>query len=119
MMFSISTYFYINNIINISQQLGLSLRALYGDDKEVVGNLFQVSNQLTLGFSEEEIIDNLKSAVTDATIETLAPIQTRFNQVMADKAYLESVYRTGAERASRIAERTLAKLMKKIGFIAK
>ena len=55
----------INNIINISQQLGLSLRALYGDDKEVVGNLFQVSNQLTLGFSEEEIIDNLKSAVTE------------------------------------------------------
>ena len=55
----------INNIINISQQLGLSLRALYGDDKEVVGNLFQVSNQLTLGFSEQEILDNVKSAVTE------------------------------------------------------
>ena len=55
----------IANIINISQQLGLSVRGLYGDDKEVVGNLFRVSNQLTLGFSEQEIIDNLKSAVTE------------------------------------------------------
>ena len=55
----------INNIINISQQLGLSLRGLYGDDKEILGNLFIVSNQLTLGFSEQGIIDNLKSAVME------------------------------------------------------
>ncbi len=56
----------INNIINISQQLGLSIRASYGeDDKEWQGNIFQISNQLTLGFSEEEIIGNLKSAVKE------------------------------------------------------
>lgn len=54
----------INNIINISQQLGLSIRSFYGeDDQEWQGNVFQISNQLTLGFSEEEIIGNLKSAV--------------------------------------------------------
>ena len=57
----------IANIINISQQLGLSIRGLYNDDKEVIGNLFQISNQLTLGFSEEEIIANLVSAVTEIT----------------------------------------------------
>ena len=56
----------INNIINISQQLGLSMRALYGeDDQEWQGNLFQISNQLTLGFSEEEIVGNLKSAAQE------------------------------------------------------
>ncbi|MBR3457971.1 MAG: protein arginine kinase [Selenomonadaceae bacterium] len=56
----------INNIINISQQLGLSVRALYGeDDQEWQGNIFQISNQLTLGFSEEEIVGNLKSAAKE------------------------------------------------------
>ena len=57
----------MTNIINISQQLGLTVRGLYSDDNEVYGNLFRVSNQLTLGFSEQEIIDNLKSAVTEIT----------------------------------------------------
>ena len=61
----------------------------------------------------------LKDAVTEATMQTLTPIQERFNQYMADKAYLESVYRQGAERAGRIAERTLSKAMRKIGFVAK
>ena len=61
----------------------------------------------------------LKAAVTDATIETLAPIQEKFTQYMGDKAYLETVYRQGAERAGRLAERTLQKLMKKIGYVAK
>ena len=61
----------------------------------------------------------LKAAVTDATIETLAPIQERFTQFMGDKAYLETIYRQGAERAGRLAERTLQKLMKKIGYVQK
>ena len=61
----------------------------------------------------------LKAAVTDATIETLAPIQEKFTQYMGDKAYLETVYRQGAERAGRLAERTLQKLMKKIGYVQK
>jgi protein arginine kinase len=55
----------VSSIINISPQLGLAVRALYGDDKEPEGSLFQISNQLTLGFSEEELIANLKSAVTE------------------------------------------------------
>ncbi len=38
---------------------------------------------------------------------------------MADKGYLESVYRDGAERASYLAEKTLRKVYKKVGFIAK
>ena len=57
--------------------------------------------------------------MAEATVETLSPIQARFNQLMNDKAYLEEVYRTGAERAGRLAERTLAKCMKKIGFVTR
>ena len=96
------------------------------ENKPGVSNLLSILSALTgetIDSLAESFADkgygDLKSAVTDATIETLVPIQTSFNQYMADKSYLESVYRTGAERASRIAERTLAKLMKKIGFIAK
>ena len=54
----------INNIINISQQLGLSVRGLYGEGSETVGNIFAVSNQLTLGFTEQAIIENLMNAAT-------------------------------------------------------
>ena len=53
----------MHNITNISQQLGLSVRGLYGEGSETVGNIFVVSNQLTLGFSEQGIIENLTSAV--------------------------------------------------------
>lgn len=41
------------------QQMGLTFRGLYGEGSEVVGNFFQISNQTTLGRSEEEIIDQL------------------------------------------------------------
>ena len=57
--------------------------------------------------------------MTDVTIETLAPIQAEYARIIKDKAYMESVYRAGAERASRLAERTLQKFMKKIGYVAK
>ncbi len=55
----------INNIINISPQLGLAVRGMYGEGTEVVGNIFQISNQLTLGFTEAELIENLTSAVQE------------------------------------------------------
>ena len=47
----------IQSIMNISPQLGLAIRSVYGDETESVGNLFQISNQLTLGFSEAEIME--------------------------------------------------------------
>mgnify|MGYP000022215526 FL=1 len=55
----------VGSIINISPQLGLAVRPLFSDEKDQVGCLFQISNQLTLGFSEQEIIENLKSAVAE------------------------------------------------------
>ena len=59
----------------------------------------------------------LKAEVTEATVQTLSPIQQDFKRYLSDKAFLEETWRQGAERASRIAERTLSKVMKKIGFI--
>lgn len=53
----------------------------------------------------------------DAVIELFRPIREEAQRLMADKAYLEGLYRQGAERASRIAGRTLAKVYKKVGFL--
>lgn len=51
----------INRILSAITQVGLAVRGLYGEGSEAIGNLFQISNQITLGQSEEEIIDNLYS----------------------------------------------------------
>ena len=51
----------INRILSAITQVGLAVRGLYGEGSEALGNLFQISNQITLGQSEEEIIDNLHS----------------------------------------------------------
>ena len=60
-----------------------------------------------------------KPAVGEAVVELLRPIQEETRRILADKAYLEGVYRAGAEKASYVAERTLRKVYKKIGFIAR
>lgn len=53
----------INKIFSGLTQIGMTIRGIYGEGSKSVGNLFQVSNQLTLGLSEEEIINNLKAVV--------------------------------------------------------
>ncbi len=58
-----------------------------------------------------------KPAVGDAVVELFRPIREEAQRLMADKAYLEDIYRQGAERASRIAGRTLSKVYKKVGFL--
>lgn len=50
----------INRIIAAATQLGLAVRGLYGEGTEAIGNIFQISNQLTLGQPEQEVIDNLQ-----------------------------------------------------------
>jgi len=53
----------INRILQAITQVGLAVRGIYGEGSEAVGNLFQISNQITLGQSEDEILDNLYSVV--------------------------------------------------------
>ena len=60
-----------------------------------------------------------KPAVGEAVVETLRPIREEAQRILKDKAYLESVYRAGAEKASYVAEKTLRKVYKKIGFVAR
>ena len=50
---------YIRGILEVCGKLGIAVRGLYGENREASGNMFQVSNQVTLGQTEEEIIANI------------------------------------------------------------
>jgi len=53
----------INKVLQGIAQVGLTFRGLYGEGSEVVGNFFQISNQTTLGKTEEDLIDHLQRIV--------------------------------------------------------
>ena len=94
------------------------------EEKPGVANLMQIYASVT-GRSYEEIerefegkgYGAFKPAVGEAVVETLRPIQAEAQRLLADKAYLESVYRAGAEKAEYIANKTLRKVYKKVGFL--
>ena len=94
------------------------------EGKPGVANLMQIYAAVT-GKSYEEIekefdgqgYGRFKPAVGEAVVEMLRPIQEEARRIMADKAYLEGVYRAGAERAEYIANKTLRKVYKKVGFL--
>jgi protein arginine kinase len=54
----------INQIIQAVNKLGLAVRGLYGEGTEALGNVFQVSNQMTLGESEIEIVEKLNKVLS-------------------------------------------------------
>ncbi len=58
----------MSKILQAVAHIGLTIRGLYGEGTEIVGNIFQISNQITLGRAEEEIVENL-TAVTKQIIE--------------------------------------------------
>ena len=58
----------IQNVLKSVAQMGLNVRGLYGEHSDVMGNLFQVSNQTTLGVSERDSIQSLET-VTRRIIE--------------------------------------------------
>ncbi|MEN9572623.1 MAG: hypothetical protein RL514_478 [Verrucomicrobiota bacterium] len=53
----------ITRIINAANKLGFAVRGLYGEGTEALGNVFQVSNQMTLGESETQIIERISKAL--------------------------------------------------------
>lgn len=59
---------YIGRILEACGKLGMAVRGLYGENTEARGNIFQVSNQVTLGQSEEEIVEGVRN-ITSQIIE--------------------------------------------------
>ena len=96
----------------------------FSEDKPGISNLMAIYSSAT-GKSFEEIerefagrgYGDFKTAVGEAVVEELRPIRERYEKIIADKAYLEEVYKNGAERASRVAFSTTRKAMKKVGFV--
>ena len=99
-------------------------RVCMGEGKDGVNNLIEIYAAVA-GKTPDDIArefegrgyGDFKLAVGEAVAQALAPIQQRFDTLMKDKAQLESLMRVGAERASAVAERTLKKAMKKMGFV--
>ncbi len=53
----------IGKVLQAVAKLGIAIRGLYGEGTEAYGNFFQISNQVTLGYSEEDIINNIECVV--------------------------------------------------------
>ena len=93
-------------------------------NKPGVSNLMQIYAVAT-GKSFETIeqefaghgYGDFKQAVGESVVELLRPIREETERRLADKTYLESVYRAGAEKAAYVANRTLNKVYKKVGFL--
>ncbi len=58
----------IARMLEAVSKLGLVVRGIYGEGSKSIGNIYQISNQVTMGSTEEDIIDNLKS-ITEKIIE--------------------------------------------------
>ena len=61
----------------------------------------------------------LRAAVGEAVVELMRPIREETEKLLGDKAYLESIYKEGAEKAAYLANKTLRKVYKKVGFVAR
>jgi len=94
------------------------------DNKPGVSNLIQIFSACTgSGYDEIEAefagqgYGAFKQLVGEAVVEMLRPIREEAQRLIADKAYLESVYKQGAQKASITANVTLRTVYEKIGFI--
>lgn len=96
----------------------------YGEGKDGINNLMEIYSAVT-GKTLEEIeaefagrgYGDFKTAVGEAVAAELAPMQERLKVLLEDKAQLMQLMAMGAERAAIIANRTLEKAQKKMGYV--
>ena len=83
-------------------------------------NIYAAFKGCTLQDAEREFqgsgYGDFKLAVGETVADALAPVQEKQKRLLADKAYLNDVLKSGAENAFRAARRTLSKVCRKIGF---
>ena len=96
----------------------------YAEGKDGINNLMTIYSAVT-GDSLEKIesdfagkgYGDFKKAVGEAVVAELEPFQKKYNEIIADKQYLQECQQKGAEKALRVSSRTLGKVMKKVGFL--
>ena len=123
---------YINLLESKDDIIRKFKRAVTDSDKEIrkspdkpgISNLLDIYCAVTGKTTEEAESDfagkgygDFKIAVGESVADALAPIRTRFAELESDRAYVEQVYKNGAEQANRLAGRVLQKVYKKVGFI--
>lgn len=94
-----------------------------GENKAGINNLMDIYGACT-GKSDEEIVaefegkgyGDFKTAVGEAVVAVLEPIQARYNELIKDRKYLEECAAQGAENAAKLARRTIEKVYKKVGL---
>ncbi|MDU1712753.1 MAG: protein arginine kinase [Staphylococcus epidermidis] len=91
----------MNRIAQTINRFGFTIRGIYGEGSQVYGHIYQVSNQLTLGKTEEDIIDNL-TEVVNQIINEEKQIRERLDKHNSVET-LDRVYRSlGVLQNSRI-----------------
>lgn len=96
----------------------------YSDEQKGLKNLIDIYSVFTKKTPDEIVKEfegkgygEFKGAVAEVVNDGMRPIRERFNEIRNDKAYLESVYRDGADKARSIAYKTMSKVHRKMGFI--
>ena len=96
----------------------------YAEGKDGINNLMEIFSACT-GKSYEQIEDefrgkgygDFKTAVGEAVVEVLEPIQVRYKELLSDRKYLDELAQRGAASAEKIARRTIEKVYKKVGLV--
>ncbi len=96
----------------------------FREGKDGVNNLMGIYSAIT-GKNLEAVTEefagkgygDFKNAVGEAVVEELRPVREKFDDLMKNKDFLQETWRKGAVEAEKIANKTLSKVMKKIGFI--
>lgn len=96
----------------------------YSDDQPGIKNLLTIYSVLTERPIDDIVKDyegkgygDFKTDVGEVVIEALNPIREKYEALISDKKYLQSIYQSGAEKAEKIARKTLRKVYKKTGFV--
>ena len=98
----------------------------YSDEQPGIKNLINIYSSLS-SLSPQEIVKKyegvgygvFKEELAQVVVDGLRPIRNKYEEYRKDKDYLERVYRDGDERAAYLAEKTVRKVFKKMGFIPK
>lgn len=96
----------------------------FADGKDGINNLMTIYSCFT-GKKFDEIQNefsgkgygDFKLAVGETVADALEPVRTEFARLMNDKAYLKECYMDGAMRATKITQKTITKIYRKVGFV--
>ena len=99
----------------------------FSDERERAGvnnllTIYQAISNDSREAIEQDFADkgygDLKKAVAESVVSTLEPLQARYNELMNEAGYLDSVLKLGREKASAVAEQTLKLAKDRMGILA-